>query len=447
MSEPRNITVVGAGYVGLVTGACLAELGHRVCCVDCDEKKLFSLLQKQSPFHEPGLDDLVRRHTNKRLWFGRSIAENLAQTLEFYFLCVGTPSNDDGSADLSALWSAIKEMAPHLTEDAVVVIKSTVPVGTNAAVAAKLKDLTGRDVPVVSNPEFLREGSAIKDFMKPDRIVIGARSHMDYNAVADLYGAPLGTQYVFTSPESAELSKYASNAFLAARVSLVNEVALLCERAGADIEDVSRVVGLDKRVGSAFLKAGIGYGGSCFPKDVRALAHQAFEHGVTPHVLNAIHSRNEMQKEILPDRVYEHLPAWLRQITLAVWGLAFKPNTDDIREAPALAMLDRFIATRKNHIILGESALRIKVYDPCAMDNVRNDERYGERLQYRNSAADAACNADALVVCTEWPEFAQFDLNELKRLMRRPVIFDGRNCIDAAGARAAGFTYHGIGRP
>jgi UDPglucose 6-dehydrogenase len=383
------------------------------------------------------LAELVARNVaGGRLTFTTDLAV-AAKKARLVFLAVGTPPADDGSVNLSALWSVVEQVAPHLAAGAIVVCKSTVPVGTNAMVAARLKELTGRDVDVASNPEFLKEGMAIEDFMKPDRVVVGARRPEVVEVLMDLYQPYLRTDKPFLamSPESAEMTKYAANALLSTKISFINEVANVCESVGADINEVRRGIGHDSRIGFAFLFPGIGYGGSCFPKDVRALAAVARQHGVEPSVLDAVHEVNERQKNLLGRKIEQHFGGKLADKAIAVWGLAFKPSTDDIREAPALALVERLLELRAT----------VRVYDPEAMGNVR--AIYGDRLVYCQQRDDALLGADALAICTEWKQFVHPDFEEMRRRMRRPVIFDGRNLYSPARIRAAGFTYYSVGRP
>ncbi len=432
-----KIIVVGTGYVGLVTGTCLAETGNDVTCVDCDRKKIDVLNRGDVPIYEPGLAELVARNVaGGRLSFTTDLGV-AAKGARLVFLAVGTPPADNGSVDLSALWSVVDQLAPHLTQGTIIVCKSTVPVGTNAKVAARLKELTGHDIDVASNPEFLKEGMAIDDFMKPDRVVVGARRPEVTDTLADLYQPYLRTDKPFLamSPESAEMTKYAANALLSTKISFINEVANVCESAGADINEVRRGIGHDSRIGFAFLFPGIGYGGSCFPKDVRALAAVARSHGVEPSVLDAVHAVNERQKNVLGRKIEQHFAGKLADKAIAIWGLAFKPGTDDIREAPALALIQRLLELRA----------RIRVYDPEAMENVR--AVYGDRLVYCQQRDDTLLGADALAICTEWKQFVHPDFEEMRRLMRRPVLFDGRNIYNPARIRAAGFIYYSIGRP
>jgi UDPglucose 6-dehydrogenase len=439
-----KIAVVGTGYVGLVTGTCLAETGNDVTCVDCDQEKVDLLRQGEIPIYEPGLAELVNRNAAAgHLRFTTDLAA-AAGAVRLLFLAVGTPSADDGSVDLSALWAVVDQVAPLLAEDAIVVLKSTVPVGTNAAVAERLSELTGRRCDVASNPEFLKEGAAIDDFMKPDRVVVGARRAVVAEVLADLYRPYLRTDkpLLVMSPESAEMTKYVANALLATKISFINEMANLCERTGADIDEVRRGIGHDRRIGFSFLFPGVGYGGSCFPKDVCGLAAVARAHGLKPRILDAVHEVNLQQKSVLAEKIERHFgiqrSAFSTEhspLTIAVWGLAFKPGTDDIREAPALVLIDRLL----------QHGATLRVHDPVAMPNVRRE--YGGRLVYCRRCEDALQDADALAIMTEWKHFVHPDLEQMYRLMRRPVIFDGRNLYDPKRMKQAGFTYYSIGRP
>lgn len=431
-----KITVVGTGYVGLVTGTCLAETGNDVTCVDCDAERINVLCRGEVPICEPGLTELLRRNVEAgRLAFTTALAAAVRQA-EMVFLTVGTPPADDGSVDLSALWSVIHQTAPHLPENAILVLKSTVPVGTNAAVLTELERLTARSCDVASNPEFLKEGTAIEDFMKPDRIVVGARREEVFAVFRTLYQPYLRTDkpLLCMSPESAEMTKYVANALLSTKISFINEVANLCERTGADVNDVRRGIGRDRRIGFAFLFPGAGYGGSCFPKDVRALAAVARAVGVEPRILEAVHEVNERQKTVLLKKMEQHFAGRLAGRSIAVWGLAFKPGTDDIREAPSLVLIDWLL----------QKGASLRVYDPAAMDNVRR--RYGDRLIYCRSCDHAAEGADAVAIMTEWKEFAHPNLARIKSRMRTPVIFDGRNVYSLERMEEAGFTYYSIGR-
>jgi UDPglucose 6-dehydrogenase len=432
-----KITVIGAGYVGLVTGTCFADSGNDVVCVDIDEAKIQSLRSGRIPIYEPGLSDLVRRNVHAgRLEFTTSLAEG-ANGADVIFLAVGTPSSFDGSADLRALWTVADELAEVLDPDCLVVTKSTVPVGSNARLFARLKQRTGWDCRVASNPEFLKEGAAIEDFTKPDRVVVGVRDPRDADLLHRLYAPFLRTDkpFLVMSPESAELTKYVANALLATKISFINQMANLCEHFSADINDVRRGIGHDSRIGFAFLFPGVGYGGSCFPKDVRALANTFRDCDLDPRILDAVEWVNQQQKLVLQQKIEQHFEGRLAGKTIAVWGLAFKPRTDDVREAPALILIDRLL----------ELDARVHVHDPEAMENVRSI--YGDRLFYFAEPMQALDGADALAIVTEWTEFRTPDFAEMQSRMAAPVIFDGRNLYDPRDAADAGFTYYSIGRP
>ena len=432
-----KIVVIGTGYVGLVSGTCLAETGNNVVCVDCDRKKIDLLNRGHVPIYEPGLAELIARNVSAgRLHFTTDQAA-AAGKAQMIFLAVGTPASADGATDLSALWASVDGIAPHLGKDCIVVCKSTAPAGTNAKIAARLKELAGRDVDVASNPEFLKEGTAIDDFMKPDRVVIGARRAEVAEVLRDLYQPYLRTEkpLLVMSPESAEMTKYASNALLATKISFINELANLCERLGADINEVRRGMGFDNRIGFAFLFPGAGFGGSCFPKDVLAMIATARQQGMHARVLEAVHEVNESQKRLLADKIERHFDGKLDNKAIAVWAQAFKPGTDDIREAPAMTLVDRLLA----------KGAKLRVYDPVAMENVRL--AYGAKLVYCERRDDALIGADALAIMTEWKQFVHPDFEEMGKLMRQKVIFDGRNIYDPKRMRDAGFTYYSIGRP
>jgi UDPglucose 6-dehydrogenase len=408
-----------------------------VTCVDCDAGKIAMLRQGQVPIYEPGLAELVARNASAgRLSFTTDLAAAAAAS-RLLFLAIGTPSLPDGTGDLSALWSVVAGIGPHLKPDSIVVLKSTVPVGTNAAVTARLEQLTGFRCQVASNPEFLKEGAAIEDFMKPDRVVIGARRDEIFDILGELYQPYLRTDkpLLAMSPESAEMTKYAANALLATKISFINEMANLCQKTGADINQVRRGIGHDSRIGFAFLFPGAGFGGSCFPKDLRALAAIARQHGVPPQILEAVDEVNQRQKRVLVEKIEAHFQGDLADKRIAVWGLAFKPGTDDIREAPSLVLLDRLLAHRAIP----------QVYDPEALENVRR--RYGPRLTYAASRDEALDGADALAILTEWKQFLHPDFERMKSRMRSPVIFDGRNLYSPFRMRDTGFTYYSIGRP
>jgi UDPglucose 6-dehydrogenase len=431
-----RIAVVGTGYVGLVTGTCFAESGNQVTCVDIDAAKVARLNAGQIPIYEPGLTEMVAHNAEaKRLSFTTDLGSAVS-TAQLVFLAVGTPSSDDGSADLSALWRVVDDIAPHLRTDAVVVTKSTVPVGTNSEINSRLEKRTGRACDVASNPEFLKEGAAIDDFLKPDRVVVGVRRPEVAEVLRELYSPFLRTEkpFLVMSPESAEMTKYVANALLATKISFINEMANLCERTRADINDVRRGIGHDSRIGFAFLFPGVGYGGSCFPKDVRALASTARAVGVDPQLLDIVDQVNTHQKSIVPEKIAEHFGGKLAGKTVAVWGLAFKPRTDDIREAPALVLIDRLLA----------GGAKVQVHDPEALENVRR--LYGEKLSYSDQPYGALEGADALAIMTEWKEFLQPDFEKMRSLMKAAVIFDGRNLYSPRQMKAAKFVYHSIGR-
>lgn len=431
-----KIAVVGTGYVGLVTGACFAESGNDVTCVDIDPAKIDLLNRGEVPIYEPGLVEILE-HTiaARRLHFTTNLPAAV-KPAKLVLLAVGTPPAVDGSPNLSFLWSAIDELAPHLSATAIVCTKSTVPVGTNQAIYERLKALTGRDCDVASNPEFLKEGAAIEDFMKPDRVVVGVRRPEVAEILKQLYAPFLRTEkpFVVMSPQSAEMTKYAANAMLATKISFINEIANLCERLGADINEVRRGIGHDTRIGFAFLFPGVGYGGSCFPKDIRAVMHLARQCGMQADVMQAVDAVNNRQKTVLLDKIKTHFGGNLQGRRLALWGLSFKPRTDDIREAPALALVDRLLAA-------GSS---LTVVDPEALANVRG--LYGDRLTYTEDMYAAVEAAEALVIMTEWKDFQLPDFDILRERMQAPVVFDGRNLYSPAQMKAAGFTYHSIGR-
>ena len=427
--------MIGTGYVGLVTGTCFADSGNEVTCVDVDASKVERLKRGEIPIYEPGLVELVVRNSQMgRLKFTTNAAEAVPSA-KCVFLAVGTPQRDDGSADLRILWIALESIAPHLASDAVVVIKSTVPVGTNAEAARRLKELTGRDVDVASNPEFLKEGCAIDDFTKPDRVVVGVTRPEVASVLRELYGAFLRTEHPFLvmNLESAEMTKYVANCMLATKISFINEMANVCEKVGADINHVRKGIGHDQRIGFSFLFPGVGYGGSCFPKDVRALISVAERNGIAPRLLEAVDEVNEAQKEVLFQKLNMHFEADFTGKTVAVWGLAFKPRTDDIREAPSLVLIDRLLA----------AGAAIRVHDPVAADNVRI--QYGDKLTYCLTPYDTVDGADALAIVTEWNEFRNPDFKLIRQKLRSPVIFDGRNLFDPVKMRQLGFHYSGIG--
>ncbi|PQO43881.1 UDP-glucose dehydrogenase family protein [Blastopirellula marina] len=431
-----KIAMVGTGYVGLVTGTCFADSGNVVTCVDINAAKIAALEAGKIPIYEPGLEELVvRNHEAGRLLFTTDLA-SAVKDAELVYLGVGTPQGDDGAADLSALWAVVDGLAPHLQPDAAVVVKSTVPVGTNAAIFSRLLEHTGRECHVASNPEFLKEGAAIDDFMKPDRVVVGVRDPKIGEKLRRLYAPFLRTEkpFLVMSPESAELTKYVANAMLATKISFINTMANLTEKLGGDINDVRRGIGHDSRIGFAFLFPGVGYGGSCFPKDVRALEAMFSRAGIDPVMLQAVDVINEGQKRTLLEKMNHFYDGDLTDKTFAIWGLAFKPRTDDIREAPALALIDELL----------KAGAKLRVHDPEATENVK--AIYGDKLTYCDLPLETLDGADALAINTEWAEFRQPDMTEVKRRLKAPVVFDGRNLYDCATMRELGFTYYSIGR-
>jgi len=432
-----NITMIGTGYVGLVTGTCLAESGNDVTCVDIDQTKIDRLRKGDIPIYEPGLTELVLYNTKAgRLKFTTS-AQEAVPGAKCVFIAVGTPQREDGSANLDGLWKVVDTLAPLLPEGVVVVIKSTVPVGTNRAVAQRLHRMTGRPIDVASNPEFLKEGCAIEDFAKPDRVVVGVERKEVGEVLHDLYKPFLRTENPFLTMglESAEMTKYVANCLLATKISFINEMANLCERLRADINDVRRGIGHDQRIGFAFLFPGVGYGGSCFPKDVRALVDAAAHHSLDTKILKAVDEVNNNQKHVLFEKIRAHFDGRLANRTIAVWGLSFKPRTDDIREAPALVLIDSLL----------EAGAVVRVHDPVSLPNVR--QIYGDRLTYCEKQYDALEGAEALAIVTEWNEFRNVNFELMHRTMKQPVIFDGRNVYDPVRMRAQGFAYSGVGLP
>jgi len=431
-----KVCVVGTGYVGLVAGTCFAEGGNDVICVDNVPAKIEALRQGVVPIYEPGLEELVRRNLAEgRLSFTTDLAAGVQASL-FCFIAVGTPSGPDGAADLGAVWGVGRTIAEAMDGYRIVVIKSTVPVGTHAKLAEVIRAHTQHPFDVVSNPEFMKEGAAIDDFMRPDRVVIGTTSARAASAMRELYepfvrtGAPI----LVMDNASAEMTKYAANALLATRISFMNEIANLCERVGADVELVRRGVGSDRRIGHHFLFPGVGYGGSCFPKDVKAVIHTAHEHGMAFPLLNAVEEVNEAQKQRLVQKVVATFGQNLDGRRFAVWGLAFKPRTDDMREAPSLTIVRGLV---------GRGA-RVAVHDPEALSEAR--AHFGESVTYHRTNYEALEGADGLCIVTEWNEFRRPDFQRMKRLMKTPIIFDGRNLYEPETMRELGFEYYPIGR-
>lgn len=431
-----KIAVIGTGYVGLVSGTCFAETGNDVICVDIDQRKVDKLNSGEITIYEPGLEVLFKRNQKEgRLQFTTDLEFALKNSLVI-FLALPTPPGEDGSADLSYVLRVADQIGKTITEYKVIVDKSTVPVGTADKVKAAISANYSGEFDVVSNPEFLREGVAVEDFMKPDRVVIGAESQKAMDIMNELYGPYVrqGNPVLFMDPRSAELTKYAANSFLATKISFMNEVSRLCELLGADVDMVRKGIGSDDRIGKRFLFPGIGYGGSCFPKDVKALIHSSAEVGYDFRILNAVEDVNAAQKRIITQKVRKHYGTSLAGKTAAIWGLAFKPNTDDIREAPALEIIDELLA----------SGVSVKCFDPEAMNNVK--AIFGDKITFCQNLYETAEGADFLIVATEWPEFRSPDMTKLATLLREKVIFDGRNVFDTEVMARNGYTYYSIGR-
>jgi len=431
-----RIAVIGTGYVGLVVGACFAETGNEVTCVDKDAAKIRMLNRGKIPIYEPGLEELVRRNrAEKRLTFTTDLTEPVKRS-EVIFIAVGTPTGEDGSADLKHVLAAAREIGKAMNGYKVIVDKSTVPAGTSDLVREAIGGETTHPFSVVSNPEFLKQGAAVEDFLKPDRVVIGATDEKSAAIMTELYrpftrtGAPI----MVMDCASAELCKYAANAMLATRISFMNEIANVCERFGADADKVRQAIATDKRIGPAFLFPGVGYGGSCFPKDVKAIIKFSGDKKYRFRILEAVEDVNEAQKLRLLQKVEAAFGKSLKGRTLAIWGLAFKPRTDDMREAPAIPIIEGLL----------ERGARVRAFDPEARDVAKR--LFGSRITYAKHAYDALKDADALLVVTEWNEFREPDFKKMKRAMKQPVIFDGRNIYNPQQLRALGFTYSSIGR-
>jgi UDPglucose 6-dehydrogenase len=432
-----NITVVGTGYVGLVVGACLAETGNTVCCADIDEAKIDGLRENVLPIYEPGLGALVERNQKEgRIRFTTDLPDAIAGA-DVLFIAVGTPSGEDGSADLKHVLEVAELIGRYMSHEMVVATKSTVPVGGAQKVAA----IIGREAKfpfhVCSNPEFLKEGDAVGDFMRPDRVIIGIESAHARGVMTEIYAPFLrtGKPILFMDIASAELTKYAANGMLATRISFMNEIANLCDQLGANVDFVRKGIGSDSRIGQSFLFPGPGYGGSCFPKDVKALARMGAESGVSLDVLAAVESANERQKQILIKKIRRALGDELRKRRVALWGLAFKAGTDDIRESPSLTLIEALLA----------EGVTICAHDPAAMRNAR--ALLGNRIDYAETNYEALAGADALVVVTDWNEYRHPDFERVKRTLKQPVIVDGRNLYDVEKMRELGVRYHSIGRP
>ena len=430
-----KICVIGTGYVGLVTGVCFADLGNEVHCLDINKKRIDALIKGIMPIYEPGLEEVVERNVKAKRLFFTTDAESALKDAEFAFIAVGTPSGVDGEADLKYVRSAAETIAEIADKPVIVVNKSTVPVGTGDWVAEIIDKKRGDDpldYAVVSNPEFLREGSAISDFMNPDRVVLGSLNQDAAKKVAALY-APLRAPVLITDPRTSEMIKYASNAFLATRISFINEIANICDELGADVREVADGMGLDKRIGRSFLDAGLGWGGSCFPKDVKALAHMAVLHNSHPQLLQAVMDINRNQRRRVVYKLRNVLGGSLADKKIGILGLSFKPNTDDTREAPATEII---------HLLVNESA-SVQAYDPQAMENAAKEL---PMILLCADPYETAKGADALILATEWNEFKQLDFARIFKLMRTPVLVDGRNQWDSQRLREIGFTYFGIGQ-
>jgi UDPglucose 6-dehydrogenase len=430
-----RIAVVGTGYVGLVAGTCFAESGNNVICIDIDEKKVLGLQNGVVPIYEPGLEELLKRNVNDgRLSFTTDYAKGIKDA-QVVFIAVGTPPGEDGSADLKYVLSASRSIAEHMTDYTVIVDKSTVPVGTARKVIEAMKPIAKHEFDVVSNPEFLKEGAAIDDFLKPDRVVIGSESKRAEEVMSELYSpfVRTGNPIINTDIESAELTKYAANAMLATRISFMNEIANICTRVGADVNHVRAGMGTDVRIGSRFLFSGCGYGGSCFPKDVQAVVKTAEKHGYDFKILKAVEEVNELQKHVLFEKTKAHFGD-LTGKHFAVWGLAFKPNTDDMREAPSVVLCKELLA----------AGATITAFDPEAMDEAR-EHHLGDTVKYADRPMDALDAADALIIVTEWNEFRRPDFEQIKDSLEHAVIIDGRNIYSRSVLEDLGFTYYAIG--
>ncbi len=436
-----KLAVIGTGYVGLVSGTCFAEMGNDVICVDNDEKKLAKLKEAEIPIYEPGLDIFFYRNiAKKRIYFTNDLKKAVDES-EIIFLCLPTPQGEDGSADLQYVFGIAEEIGKILSESKneqlkLIVNKSTVPVGTAESVSKILNKFELKNIEVVSNPEFLREGYAVEDFMKPDRIVVGANSEIAFQKMRTVYEPFVrqGNPILEMDPKSSEVTKYAANSYLAMRITYMNELANFCEKVGANVDLVRKGVGTDSRIGKRFLFAGIGYGGSCFPKDVNALRKTSMEKGSEIKLLNLVHDINEEQKLILVKKLLSHYDDNLKGKTFAVWGLAFKPNTDDMREAPSIKIINKLL----------ELGAKIQAYDPAAMENAKF--YFKNSIELYEDEYSSLSNADALLILTEWNEFRNPDFTRIKELLKKPLILDGRNIFDPNKIGELGFTYYSIGR-
>lgn len=431
-----KISVIGTGYVGLVAGTCFAETGNDVICVDIDQNKVKMLKKGKSPIYEPGLESLLKKNIHeKRLTFTTDLEKAVKKT-DIIFLALPTPQSEDGTADLKHVMDAATEIAKYINGYKILVDKSTVPVGTAERVRRIIQKGTKYEFDVVSNPEFLKEGAAVNDFLKPDRIVIGSSSQKAIDIIRELY-APFirtGNPCIVMDERSAEITKYAANAFLATKVSFMNEIANLCDCVGADVDMIRRGIGTDPRIGSQFLFAGVGYGGSCFPKDVSALFRTSKEYDYDFKILKSVQDVNKDQRLLFVKKILKHFKGKLKGKTIAVWGLSFKPNTDDMREAPAITIIKELL----------KHGVKINAFDPVANNEAKRF--FGNKIRYCNFNYEALKKADALVVITEWNEFRRPDFDKMKKLMRQPIIFDGRNIYNPDYLRECGFQYYGIGR-
>ena len=439
-----KLAVIGSGYVGLTSGTCFAEMGSTVICVDKDQAKIELLNSGKVPIHEPGLDEMVKRCVDARRLFFTTDLEYAVQQSRIIFIAVGTPPGEDGSADLQYVLAAAREIAQYMNADKIVVNKSTVPVGTGDLVTQEIaKVLASRNVEhrfaVVSNPEFLKEGAAIDDFMHPDRVVIGTQDHDAAELMKTLYAPFCRThdRILIMNLRSAEMTKYAANALLATKISFINEISRLCELYGADVSEVRNGIGSDTRIGYKFIYPGVGYGGSCFPKDIKALIHMASQQGYNSQILKAVEDVNAAQKLVLVNKIKKHFGADLSGLCFAIWGLAFKPNTDDMREAPSVVIVNALLA----------AGAKIRAYDPVAMDEARKLYVDDDRVIFCDNDYQALEGTDAMILITEWHQFRYPDFARMAELLKEPVIFDGRNLYSPQAVRELGFSYYAIGRP
>ncbi len=430
-----NLAVVGTGYVGLVAGTCFAETGNDVICVDIDERKIAMLKEGKVPIYEPGLEEMVQRNAEEQRLSFTTELNSAVKRSAIVFIAVGTPQGANGKANLEYVRATAKEIARVMDSRKIIVTKSTVPVGTADQIKQWISEETSHPFAVISNPEFLKEGAAIDDFMKPDRVVLGGDDAEAMESVKELYEpfVRTGNPILVMDSRSAEMSKYAANAMLATKISFINEVSRLCEKTGADISEVRRAIGLDRRIGAHFIFPGVGYGGSCFPKDIRAMISMG---GDAPEMLllKAVEQVNERQKGILVEKVQRHFGANLSGLTFAVWGLAFKPRTDDMRDAPSITVIEELL----------KAGARVQAFDPEATEEAR--KVFGDRIHYTDRNYDALAGASALLILTEWNEFRRPDFRRIKQLLKNPVIFDGRNIYDSPDLQKVGFKYYSIGR-